>query len=200
MALCHPSFEPVQHFLAFLPALDFQQTAVFLAISVHITEGSQKLLELVSVHDVSNHADSHICELVGVDTTEEVSQLFIESVAHINLAACQSEAGRLDAHIEFGDVAAHMEGDVVMLADLACQGESQSLFAVDAAVGGSASDVGNSHSSHSSNSFLLGFPCSLYLYVITDTRKLQELFFILFNYECTFFNCVAFFYFCIIIQ
>jgi hypothetical protein len=68
-----------------------------------------------------------------------------------------------------------------MLADLASQSEGQSLFAVVAPVGVGAGDIGNSQSSHSSNSFLLGCPCSLYLYIITSSRESQELFSIFLN-------------------
>lgn len=148
VALCHSFAEPLNHLLAFLPALDLQQTAVLLAISVHIAEGTQELLELTLVHDICNHVNGDICELVGVNSAEEVGQLFLEGLAHIDLATCQSETGGLDAHIEFGNVAVHIEGNMVMLADLASQGEGQSLFAVVAPVGVGACDVGNSNSSH----------------------------------------------------
>lgn len=118
--------EPLEHRLRLSLPSDNHLATIGSGGSVEFVEEVEELSELFGVHNVNELGASHIGEVGGVATSEEVVFHFFVGFAFE--VACQGEVVRLYAEAVLGNVGAFVEGDFVGFAKLTSKLEVEVLL------------------------------------------------------------------------
>ena len=128
--LCQPhifeSFEPLKHRFRFSFASDDYLATVRSGASIEFVEEVEELSELLGIHNVNQLGASHIGEVSGVATSEEVIFHFFVGITFE--VARQGEVIGLYAEAILGNVGAFIKGDFISLAKLTSELEVEVLL------------------------------------------------------------------------
>jgi hypothetical protein len=118
--------KPLKHCLGFSLSSDDYLATVRSGASIEFVEEVKEVGELFSVHNVNQLGASHISEVSGVATSEEV--VFHFFVGFTFEVARESEVVGLYAEAIFGNVRTFIEGDFVGFAKLTSELEVEVLL------------------------------------------------------------------------
>lgn len=173
------SLEPCEGLCGLCSELDFCLAAVLCGLSRKATELGAELCELVAVHHISHgEVSDHIGEAGACGLGDELCDNALFGLAFATVAAHKAGFAGLDGHMELGDVATLVKGDIIVGSYLTREGICKGLLGMLTVIGvgtldGSKGDGGHVFSSLSCRA-VLSQPCA---YIIAHSGTFVKGFF-----------------------